>query len=175
MSAWYVIEDRKKVGPLSFQQLRERVFGHRLRPEDMVLQEGMQGWAPASTVPDLFAPVPTAAVVPPAPAETRFCRECGATIRPNAEICPKCGVRQFSAAPAAAESNRIGMALLALLLPFGIHKFALGYQKAGVIQVLLCFAGLVGVVISLIEGVVYLTKSDEEFRRTYQEGRKEWF
>jgi hypothetical protein len=29
--------------------------------------------------------------------------------------------------------------------------------------------------IGLIEGILYLTKSDEEFYRTYVLGKKEWF
>jgi hypothetical protein len=30
-------------------------------------------------------------------------------------------------------------------------------------------------IIGLIEGIIYLCKSDEEFVRTYVDGRKEWF
>jgi hypothetical protein len=30
-------------------------------------------------------------------------------------------------------------------------------------------------VVGLIEGILYLTKNDEEFYRTYIVGRKEWF
>jgi hypothetical protein len=30
-------------------------------------------------------------------------------------------------------------------------------------------------IIGLIEGIIYLTKSDEEFVRIYVDGRKEWF
>ena len=62
----------------------------------------------------------------------------------------------------------------------GIHKFVLGYQKEGLtmllVSVLSCFT-LAGVmhVIGIIEGIMYLTKSDEEFVRTYIYGRKGWF
>lgn len=62
----------------------------------------------------------------------------------------------------------------------GIHKFILGYQKEGLtmllVSVLSCFT-LAGVmhVIGIIEGIMYLTKSDEEFVRTYLIGRKGWF
>ena len=62
----------------------------------------------------------------------------------------------------------------------GIHKFVLGYQKEGMIMLLVsvlsCFT-LAGVmhVIGIIEGIMYLTKSDEEFVRTYIYGRKGWF
>ena len=30
-------------------------------------------------------------------------------------------------------------------------------------------------VIALIEGIIYLTKTDEEFIETYQVGRRTWF
>src|SRR5947209_1272942 len=62
----------------------------------------------------------------------------------------------------------------------GIHKFVLGYQKEGLIMLLVsvlsCFS-LAGVmhVIGIIEGIIYLTKSDEDFVRTYIQGRKGWF
>jgi len=58
----------------------------------------------------------------------------------------------------------------------GVHKFYLGYTKEGVIQLVVTivtcgFASLVG----LIEGILYLTKSDDEFVATYVVGRKGWF
>jgi len=58
----------------------------------------------------------------------------------------------------------------------GIHKFYLGYTKEGVIQLVVTIvtcgiASLVG----LIEGIIYLTKSDDEFVATYVVGRKGWF
>lgn len=30
-------------------------------------------------------------------------------------------------------------------------------------------------IVGLIEGIIYLTKSDEDFYNTYQAGRKPWF
>lgn len=62
---------------------------------------------------------------------------------------------------------------------FGIHKFILGYQKEGLtmllVSVLSCgtLAGVMHVV-GIIEGIVYLMKSDEEFVKTYIQGRKGW-
>jgi hypothetical protein len=32
-----------------------------------------------------------------------------------------------------------------------------------------------GGVIGIIEGIIYLTKSDEEFQKIYIEGKKAWF
>ncbi len=37
--------------------------------------------------------------------------------------------------------------------------------------VLFCVSGIVGI----IEGIMYLTKSDEEFVDTYVKGKKPWF
>ena len=58
----------------------------------------------------------------------------------------------------------------------GIHKFILGYNKEGFIQILLTFitCGIAGIV-GLIEGIIYLTKSDEVFYNTYQVGKRPWF
>jgi TM2 domain-containing membrane protein YozV len=58
---------------------------------------------------------------------------------------------------------------------FGIHKFYLGYTKEGVIQLLLCFACGIGTIIGIIEGVIYLTKTDEEFDEIYVKGNRPWF
>ena len=59
---------------------------------------------------------------------------------------------------------------------FGVHKFILGYTKEGVLQILMSFfsCGLAGI-IPFEEGIIYLTKSDEEFYQIYQVGRRPWF
>lgn len=67
-----------------------------------------------------------------------------------------------------------------LLGALGIHKFVLGYNTEGLIMLLvsLLTCGIVAPVMSiigLIEGIIYLTKSDEEFYRTYIAGKKGWF
>ncbi|ATS18630.1 TM2 domain-containing protein [Parathermosynechococcus lividus] len=67
-----------------------------------------------------------------------------------------------------------------LLGALGIHKFVLGYSTEGLIMLLVSIltCGLVAPVmgiIGLIEGIIYLTKSDEEFYNTYMVGKKAWF
>ncbi|MFT5926796.1 MAG: TM2 domain-containing membrane protein YozV [Rubritalea sp.] len=70
----------------------------------------------------------------------------------------------------------------------GIHKFVLGYNQEGIILAAVTLVGIitscifVGAlfvwipgVIGLIEGIIYLTKSDEEFYHTYQVNKKSWF
>ncbi len=78
-------------------------------------------------------------------------------------------------------SKRIVAGIVAILFgSLGIHKFILGYQKEGLVMLvisLLSFGLLAGLValIGLIEGIIYLSKSDEDFFQTYQIGNKPWF
>ena len=63
---------------------------------------------------------------------------------------------------------------------FGVHKFILGYTKPAVIMLvvslLTCGVGyFVFQVIGIIEGVIYLTKSNTEFEAEYLDGQKDWF
>ena len=67
--------------------------------------------------------------------------------------------------------------LLGILLGgLGVHKFYLGYTKEGIIQIVITILTCgIGSVLGLIEGILYLTKSDAEFVSTYVVGRKGWF
>lgn len=74
--------------------------------------------------------------------------------------------------------KKVAAGLLAIFLgAFGLHKFYLGYTNAGIIMLVVSLfsCGTVMGVIALIEGVIYLSKSDEEFVATYVVGRREWF
>ena len=77
--------------------------------------------------------------------------------------------------------KKIVAGILALLLgSLGIHKFYLGYNTAGIIMLLvsLLSCGTLAAVIyiiAIIEGITYLTKTDEQFVATYVTGKKEWF
>ena len=77
------------------------------------------------------------------------------------------------------EKSKIVAGILALLIGgLGIHKFYLGYVGAGIVHIILSITiiGLpVNWVICLIEGIIYLTKSDEAFHQTYVAGRKSFF
>jgi TM2 domain-containing membrane protein YozV len=82
--------------------------------------------------------------------------------------------------PAGAE-KKIAAGICGILLgALGIHKFILGYTKEGLIMLLvtvltLGLAGFIMGIIGLIEGIMYLTKSDEEFVQLYVQGKKGWF
>ena len=75
----------------------------------------------------------------------------------------------------APSGKKVTAGILAILLGgLGVHKFYLGYTTPGIIQLLLGCCG-VGGIIGLIEGIMYLTKSDEEFDNTYVYNQKHWF
>jgi|SRR5690606_2377573 len=92
-------------------------------------------------------------------------------------------------ASAGGDNKKILAGILAIVFgQLGVHKFILGYQKEGIILLVttvigyatMCF--IIGsfivmatAIIGLIEGIIYLTKSDEEFYNTYQVGKKPWF
>jgi TM2 domain-containing membrane protein YozV len=77
--------------------------------------------------------------------------------------------------PPGAEKKIVAGILGILLGGLGIHKFYLGYIKEGIIQIVLCLLCGIGALIGLIEGIIYLTKSDEAFAATYITGKKGWF
>ncbi|HET6350772.1 MAG TPA: TM2 domain-containing protein [Coriobacteriia bacterium] len=108
-------------------------------------------------------PAPAAPVAPPAPAAA-----------PSASASPFGG----------GEKNKMVAGILAILLgSLGIHKFYLGYNKEGIILIAVTIVGsflfglgpMVASVIGLIEGVMYLTKTDADFEATYVTGQKPWF
>jgi TM2 domain-containing membrane protein YozV len=97
----------------------------------------------------------------------KFCTSCGQVILKQAEMCPKCGVKQANAATAASSKNKTTAGILAILLGgFGVHKFYLGKTGLGVLYLVFCWT-LIPAVIGLIEGIMYLTATDEAFAKKY--------
>lgn len=112
-------------------------------------------------------------------ADEKFCYECGEIIRAKAEICPKCGVRQpFLASsgfnppqdnfllPGQPRSKIVAGVLAVLGGGIGLHKFYLGKPGWGVVYILLIWSGI-SVILGLIEGIYYLTMSEDAFQRRY--------
>jgi TM2 domain-containing membrane protein YozV len=87
-------------------------------------------------------------------------------------------------------SKKIAAGICGILLGgLGVHKFVLGFNTAGTIMLVISVVGIVlGAclvipalasmamsVIGLVEGIIYLTKSDHEFYQIYAVQKKEWF
>ncbi|CAM3713043.1 TM2 domain-containing protein [Flavobacterium saliperosum S13] len=75
------------------------------------------------------------------------------------------------------ENKKVLAGIMGILFGgLGIHKFILGYSKEGILQIVITFVTCgAGSLIGFIEGIIYLTKSDQEFYQTYQENKRPWF
>lgn len=106
------------------------------------------------------------------PLTEKYCSHCGEVISKQAEICPKCGVRQATPTYAqefntSANNTRIIAALLAIFLGWlGAHKFYLGKPVMGIIYFLFCWTGI-PTIVGVIEGILYLLSSPEKFQEKY--------
>ena len=82
----------------------------------------------------------------------------------------------------------IAAGLLALFLGgFGAHKFYLGYTGPAILYLLTFTVGwfilwillyiptIILAIIAFVEGIIYITKSEEEFHETYVVNKKTWF
>jgi TM2 domain-containing membrane protein YozV len=126
---------------------------------------------------------------------TRYCTKCGAVNDDMAQYCSNCqapltpvagtGYQPMQSVNAGAmvdwkamgADKKVPAGICAILLGWlGVHKFLLGYTTEGVIQLILgvLTCGLTNI-IGIVEGIIYLTKSDEEFVRTYIQAKKGWF
>lgn len=79
--------------------------------------------------------------------------------------------------PSGNNSNRVLVGVLGILVGgLGIHRFMLGDTTGGIIRIVItvCTCGM-GNIIGLIEGIIYLTKSDQDFYQTYVVQKKAWF
>ena len=136
---------------------------------------------------------------------SRYCTKCGAVNDDVAQYCVTCqeplspvasgyqpmqsvnqvppgGMTDWQAKGA---DKKIAAGICGILLgSLGIHKFILGYNTEGVIMLvvtLVVSAVTCGVlwpvmwVIGLVEGIIYLTKSDQEFVTTYIQNKRGWF
>ena len=83
------------------------------------------------------------------------------------------------------EKSKVATGVLGIVFgSIGIHKFYLGYFQEGLIMVAVTFCSallhwylvpnIVGI-IGFIEGLIYLTKSDNDFYHTYVLNHKSWF
>ncbi len=134
---------------------------------------------------------------------TKYCTKCGAQNVESAQYCTNCqsplantagGYQAGGYQPmqsvnqaqmvdwrAMGGDKKIVAGICAILLgAFGVHKFILGYTTEAVIMLVISVVscGMLAIipsVIGIVEGIMYLTKSDEEFVRTYIQSKKGWF
>ena len=151
--------DGKSYGPVSAEQIQAWIADKRVNGATQVQVAGAADWKLLGDLPEF------AGWLKPSPPVLASAAEAGGPTRTTSDRA----------------SNKIAAGICGILLGgFGVHKFILGYTGAGLVMLLITvltcgIGGVVFSVIGLIEGVIYLTKSDEEFVLTYVDGRKEWF
>jgi TM2 domain-containing membrane protein YozV len=146
---YYIGDAGRQRGPFTIEQLRAM----NLRSDTLVWREGMSQWQPAHSIPELqlIAAGPAPTPYPSAP-----------PYNPP-------------------ESKRILAGLMAIFFgAFGVHKFVLGFTGAGMVYLLVTlltcfFAYPIMHILAVVEGIVYLCKSDEQFYRDYVVERRAWF
>jgi TM2 domain-containing membrane protein YozV len=129
---------------------------------------------------------------------TRYCTKCGAINDEMAQYCTSCQAPLTAVDPvgyqpgqsvnpvahgqmtdwkAMGADKKLVAGILGILVgSLGVHKFVLGYTTEGLIQIAITIVTCgVGGIVGLIEGIIYLTKSDEDFVRTYIQNEKGWF
>lgn len=142
-------------------------------------------------------PSPVILEAPPPPPDmverrSKACPFCGEAILLEARKCKHCGEmidvvlraaeeakRAQSAKPVnhviiqqpgrsnRGEKNKVVAALLAFFLGgLGIHKFYLGQSIQGILYLLFCWT-FIPAIIAFLEGICYLTYSDEKFAKQY--------
>ena len=146
--------DGQQYGPVSADQIRRWILENRVRTETLAQAEGTTDWKPISSFAD-FADV---RAVPP-------------TISPPVATFPPPNPRASSKIPAGICGVILG--------GFGVHKFILGYTGSGIIMLLVSVLSCGALyplmhLIGVIEGILYLAKTDDEFVHLYIDGRKEW-
>ena len=155
----FIGADGQQYGPVNLEQIRRWLAENRLRADTLVQAEGSPDWKPLNSFPELAAELKS---TPP-------------TITPPTAPPP------WVPAPNPRASNKIPAGICGIILgSFGVHKFILGYTGAGILMLLITVlsCGILSPLthlIGLIEGIIYLAKTDDDFVRTYVDGRKEWF
>jgi TM2 domain-containing membrane protein YozV len=142
--------DGKPYGPVGAEEIRRWLAENRINAQTLVQADGVQEWKPLISFPEFASGFKNAPPVAPPTAAMRASGKIPAGI---------CGI---------------------LLGSLGIHKFILGYTGAGLVMLLVSLLSCLILspimhLIGLIEGIVYLCKSDEDFVRTYVDRRREWF
>ena len=160
---WFYAQGGNQYGPVAWSELRQYADSGQLQSADLVWSQGMGSWAPAHAIEGLIVPQKNA-------------RSFAFTARQAQDYARKL----FE--PGAAEPsdvNRVAVGVLAIIFGWlGVHKFILGRTGQGVLILLAnCTFVLIPVTwaIGFIEGIIYLTRTDEDFYRIYVRGRRAWF
>jgi TM2 domain-containing membrane protein YozV len=179
---YYVNIAGKTHGPYDQEAILSGLREGRIPRDAMLCAVGSQQWMPISDVPEFAHAVPP----PQAPMPRAPAHEAPYGPPPyGPQYGPPPARPRYGPPPPGGSSNKVAAGLCGIFIGWlGIHKFILGMQTPGLIMLLVSLVGgivtcglsaIVMSIIGLIEGIIYLTKSDEEFYQIYVVEKKEWF
>ena len=167
MSRYYIADGMVQRGPFEIADLP----GQGVRAGTLVWKVGMDQWRRADAVEELIFAGVLGPVTSPLPS--------------FAYPAPAGAAGVASPVLSTVNSNRIAAGICGIVLGgLGVHKFILGMNGPGIAMLLISVVGwfltcgmasMVMGVIGLIEGIIYLTRTDEQFYQDYVVGRKGWF
>lgn len=163
MADYYIALGGVQQGPFPGPELLSR----GMRQDSLVWCEGMGDWQRAENVAELARLFPARSQPMPPPMAQSY----------PPPMASYAGLPQYNPA----SSNRVAAGVCGILLGgLGVHKFILGMTGAGItmllITILTCgVGGMVMHVIGIIEGIIYLSKSDPEFHQIYVVEKRSWF
>jgi len=102
-----------------------------------------------------------------------YCRKCGTKVPENIGICPNCG-NKIEIDDNSLHQDQIIAGVLAILLGgLGIQYFYLGKVSAGILSIVItiCTCGA-WEIITLIQGIIILTMSNQSFIDKYRDPSK---
>lgn len=159
MAGWYYATGGQRQGPVSEEQLRRLIASGQVTPLTLVWTDGMPEWVAAGSMPQFFS----GQTPPPLPPLISL-----SDITTKKILAAVCGI---------------------LAGQFGLHKFALSLNTSGAIMLSVTIGGYmlmpctVGASVicpaimhglGVIEGIVYLVRSDAEFHQRYVVNKQAW-
>jgi len=157
MSNWYLFRNGQSNGPYPEEQVREWVKTGQIAPEEKLCREGDTNWMSLDMIPEFGADRPATGAAPAA----------APSVAPAAPAA-------YGASP---PKDKVVAGILAILLGYlGIHHFYLGNTGRALLYLLVSVLSVGTLawiiwILALVDGILYLTKPDDQFQRNY----KNWF
>jgi TM2 domain-containing membrane protein YozV len=173
---WFYAKNGQQNGPVTLSDLQMLASVGEITPTDYVWRTGMREWVTAKEVRAIFNPKPEK------PIHEQFMdavhNEIGVALGERPPLPERPSNSDLFA-------RKIAAAVCAILFgSFGVPKFVLGLTRQGVIMFLVTVVGFIFTfgmsafvmhIIGIIEGVIYLAKSDDDFYQDYIVNKRGWF
>lgn len=166
MQEWYLVFNGQNIGPMT----KEELIAYNPTSDSLVWKEGMANWEALSTIPELMELLEAA----------QSSKEASSGNVGNSGAYTGNGPYNPGAPnpymPAKPPKSKTTAGLLAIFLGWlGLQYFYIGKTTGAIINIALswCTCGIWGIV-NLIQGIIMLTMTQEDFEKKYVESTKSW-